>query len=238
GVTLAIFVFLMTRWSAWVWTHVSLLPRLQFPWRGLVVVNVLAAALAAALPAVVPSPVRAGVVVTACALLALQSVRYTQPRGLNHRFFAPPTAASLAGVFFAPDVADEWLPQGAVVLRGGDRPTKPADVLAWNLSAAPVTGPAARCECRTGGARGRPCRIRPFPVEQGHLRWLVRTRAPCAVVLGHYFFPVGWTATLADTPIVLGRDGQGLMRVALPARARGVLDARFSMTPMRRRGLT
>ena len=57
------------------------------------------------------------------------------------------------------------------------------------------------------------------------------------MVFPHFAFSVGWTATLDGVPIEIGQTSLGLMRFELPAGSDGVLEARFSMTPMRAAGL-
>lgn len=90
--------------------------------------------------------------------------------GLLH----PPTARGLVAEFVAPDVADEWLPRGAAHFRRDARPL------------------AATCS----GV----CRVGELERAAGFLRAQVLTLGPSEVVLPHYFFPVGWHATLDGRP--------------------------------------
>ena len=76
-----------------------------------------------------------------------------------------------------------------------------------------------------------------FERRQGHLRAQVRAERSATVVLPHYAFQGGWTAHVAGAPVEIGSSPRGLMRVALPAGSEGVLELRYSMTPMRKVGL-
>jgi hypothetical protein len=55
------------------------------------------------------------------------------------------------------------------------------------------------------------------------------------VTLPHYYFSVGWRATLDNEPIALAPGRDGLIAVTVPHG--GLLDVRFTMTPMRRLGV-
>jgi len=132
------------------------------------------------------------------------------PTPLLRDYLHPATARELATEFVAPDVADEWLPRGAARLRPPNVPTWPT------------------CSGR--------CRVDGYERATGVLRADVVAEQPSDVVLPHYFFPVGWSATFDRAPIAIGRTDGGLMRVAVPKG--GTLELRFGTTPARRVGTT
>jgi hypothetical protein len=122
----------------------------------------------------------------------------------------PATAGDIAKKYFAPDAMDEWLPADAVVLKDDDVPRRP------------------RCKPW--------CTVKSFVREPGHLRFDLAAGGETRVILPHYFFPVGWHATLDGAPIPLAStDDEGLMLLNLPGG--GQLDLTFTMTPMRRLGV-
>jgi hypothetical protein len=121
----------------------------------------------------------------------------------------PAAASDIAKGYFAPDAMDEWLPSGAKVLKGKDVPRGP-QCTPW-------------------------CNVESFDREPGHLRVQLATEGETRIILPHYFFPVGWRATLDGAPVPLESTDEGLMRLDLPGG--GVLDLTFTMTPMRRLGV-
>jgi len=201
---------LMTRWSAPLWDRIDLLQRLQFPWRIVSLVTVLAAAAAGCMVPWRREPVRA--VVVALSLLAMWgfALRPTSYE-LDPRTTVPADVEQLMRLDFRPDIRDEWLPKGA-------SPNLPAE-----FRAGPMAGPG--------------CEVDRFERTQGRLRCRVRTGGPSHVVLPHYFFPVGWQARLDGQQVALSAERHGLMRIELPDRAAGELEVTFSHTPMRRLGL-
>ena len=54
-------------------------------------------------------------------------------------------------------------------------------------------------------------------------------------MLPHFWFPVGWTATLDGAPVSLERTPLGLMRLSLATP--GLLEVRFGATPGRWLGI-
>jgi hypothetical protein len=58
----------------------------------------------------------------------------------------------------------------------------------------------------------------------------------CVVTLPHYYFPVGWTASLAGREIPIGNQ-EGRMALRFPDGARGKVVLTFGHTPARRAGL-
>jgi len=209
-VGLILLTFLMTPASAAIWRSVRPLQRLQFPWRILSVLTVLLAMAAGAMLPWRFEKLRAAVVVLVIAAMCALSRRYTVYE-LDEQFTAPGSVEELAARNFQPDLCDEWLPRGA----------------AKEIAA----------EVRAGPAPGGDCRIEHFTRTQGRLSCLVQTTGASHIVLPHYWFPVGWRATLAGRPVPLARDERGLMRIDLPAQSRGRLKVTFWRTPMRTAGL-
>lgn len=209
-VALAIFSLLMTRGSTWLWMWLTPLQRLQFPWRILSLVSVLAAAAAGALPRWGSEKLRTAAVALIVLVLWGLSIQYTAYR-LDPSLRAPADVEQLAGLHFAPDLRNEWLPRGAVA------------EIPLQQRAQPRPAPG--------------CRVQEFVRQQGHLRCLVRVEGDSHVVLPHYFFPVGWQATLDGRPVKLASDDRGLMRVDLPRGTDATLVVAFSPTPARRLGL-
>jgi len=202
-------MWFMSPASAGVWQHIKLLEKIQFPWRLLTLVSVASAIACGLLPPVFSPRTRGQIAFVVVAAMCLASVRYTH---VDKRvpLNVPDDAASLAQVFYAPDLRNEWLPRGADA--GLNAPTSEL-----------ITGPS----CEAWG----------FKRTQGHLRCELRTTDETFVVLPHYFFRAGWQATLDGRPIAHSRDPQGRLRVDLSDGAAGVLDVRFSMTPMKRVGV-
>ncbi len=116
---------------------------------------------------------------------------------------------ALAREWVAPDVASEWLPRNARDLRGANVPTAPT----------------------CSGV----CHVDAFERDTAGLRVRVTVAGDAELVLPHYYFPVGWRATLDGDPVPIERTDQGLMRIAL-ARS-GTLDVRFGRTPARGLGV-
>jgi predicted aminopeptidase len=114
----------------------------------------------------------------------------------------------IADRFVAPDAAGEWLPVGATRFLPKALPREPM------------------CDG---------CVVTDYERTAGRLRMSVTTSAPSAsVVLPHYFFPVGWSATSAGQPTSIEPTEQRLMRVEV--RGDGIVDVRFGTTPARRAG--
>ncbi|MEE2664345.1 MAG: 6-pyruvoyl-tetrahydropterin synthase-related protein [Myxococcota bacterium] len=203
-------VFLMTEASAFVWAQLVPLQRLQFPWRLLALATVFAACLAGAMLPWPSERLRGAVLalVVGVALFTSQTYsRYTE----NSNAPKLPDVAAIEAFDFDPAGALEWMPLGAE-LRAVDL-----------FESIPRAAPGARVES--------------FERTQGRLRARVESVSSSSVVFPHFAFSVGWTATLGGAPIEIGQTSLGLMRFELPAGSNGVLEARFSMTPMRAAGL-
>ena len=207
---LATLVFLMMEPSTIVWAPLPMLQRLQFPWRLLALLTVFAACLAGAMLPWPSERLRAAALALLLGIALVGSERYTSYTA-NSSARALRDVAAVEAIDFAPDVATEWMPFGA---------ERRAVELAESL---PSAGP--------GGG------VDAFERHPGRLRARVWSSSASLVVFPHFAFPVGWTATLGGAPIEIGRTSLGLMRFELPAGSDGVLEARFSMTPMRAAGL-
>ena len=207
---LAVTGFLMTQASALLWAKLPLLALIQFPWRLLALVTVLAASLAGAM---LPWR-REGLRCVALACLvgaALLSSRDWSAYAPDPELRNPRDAAELESVDFSPDAMGEWMPRDA------------SKVPDQRLATLPTASSGASVE--------------GFERSQGHLRAHVKAERSGSVVLPHYAFPVGWTATLAGAPVEIGTSPRGLMRFELPAGSDAELEVSFSMTPMRKAGI-
>ena len=209
-------LLVIAAWTTWLmhptsrvlWDAVPLLRFVQFPWRALLVLTTALAAITGCLVEGRQVVALAGIALCAWSVHGLQPLPV---RRWNH----PPTARAMTETFVAPDIADEWLPRGALGLRGEQVPTAPA------------------CD-------GSVCRIVSFERGTARLETRIMMIGVARVVLPHYYFPVGWTATFEGKPVVLEPTSEGLMRVTidhpLPV-AEGRLDVRFHITPARRLGV-
>ena len=121
------------------------------------------------------------------------------------------SAADLRTLNFGPDGVGEWLPKGALSFRDDK---VPRDV---------VCAPA--------------CRVLGIDRQQNRLRVRLTTGGTTLVMLPQYFFGVGWRVTLDGVPLDVAKTPQGLFLLTVPAVRNGVIDAQFSMTPMRRVGV-
>jgi len=205
-----LFTLLMTRFSAPLWDRLHLLQRLQFPWRIVSLVTVLAAAAAGCMLPWRRQRLRAAVI--AVLLVAMWAFAWkTTSYRLDPRTVVPANVEQLAQRDFIPDLRDEWFPRGA------SKDIPPAE------RAYPLPGPG--------------CRVDRLQRAQGRLSCRVRTTGQSHVVLPHYFFPAGWQAYLDGQPVEITSDPRGLMRIDLPAETAGQLEVSSSHTPMRRFGL-
>jgi len=203
-------VLLMSPGSALVWRYAPLLHRLQFPWRILSVLTVLTAALAGAVLPWRRAEYRTAAMAALVLAMFAFSWQYTAYR-LDRTVRLPQDAAALQVGFFAPDLCHEWLPRGAQI----------------DISMQDAASPVA----------GEGCEVRDFQRRQGRLSCRVRARADSFVILPHYYFPVGFRATLSGRTLAIQPDNRGLMKIDLPAESEGVLEVTFSQTPMRTWGL-
>lgn len=203
-------LFLITPQSVWLWDHLPLLERLQFPWRLLSIATLTLAALAAAFLSMFYQPLSrwAAWFVLSTILIFPIASRPHYPTVPSREFR---TASAIADQFFAPDLADEWLPVSAkriVANRSQLHPVPGSDVTVSN-----------------------------YQLAQGLLTCDVETTNDSAVLLPHYYFPVGWVASLNNKPIELVAGRRGLMEARLPAKAKGQIRVQWTMTPARQLGL-
>jgi len=214
----ALMLFLMTSASLPVWEHLPMLPRIQFPGRALAV---LTPAMGLAIGAVGgdprPSWRHAVPAALTLALVAVSLANAPLPPAhafAAHAFTAVADAREIATIgYFRADVADEWLPRGAT------------DERRWLPRAPSIWGAGCALDGFVLGQGRLTVRVRPGP--QG-----------CIVTMPHFFFPVGWRATLdgTDGPVTLDRTPNGLMQVRVAPGRGGLLAVTFGMTPMRRLG--
>ena len=201
-------IWLMTSTSRWVWEHVGLLGRLQFPWRLFSVSTTTLVLAASAWPAWRWPRVRASAAAMLVLGLLLCATNYLSlPKQVPISLSTD--AEQLANVFYAPDRAHEWVPNGAALVlgRGNQQPSAFGDGT-----------------------------VDSFRRGQGHLSCQARAAGPTSIVLPHYYFPVGWDATLSGAQVPLVPNRQGLMKIDLQPGTSGLLEVRFHMTPWRRRG--
>lgn len=205
-----VFAWLMTRESTFVWRLAPTLQRMQFPWRILTVVTVAMALLAGATLPWRSEKTRAAVTLLLVLAMWALSIDYTDCE-LDREHRVLQTVDELAETFFAPDLRNEWVPRGATI----DIPEADRTM--------PVAGPG--------------CRVSDYRRQARRLSCQVAADEATTLVLPHYFFPVGWQATLDGRPIPLSASPLGLMRFELPAHAHGQLEVVFTQTPMHRLGL-
>ena len=205
----ALSVFLMTRFSAAIWERVGMLQRLQFPWRCLSILSVYLGALCTA--AIVWLP-RGKILAAVGVIVALWATARTYSHTEDFvGAVIPRTAAEIANEYYAPDVADEWLPRGAARL------------------SKEIAREGVRCNAAA--------RIDNFTRRQGALSVDIACETPSEGIVPHFYFPVGWNAILGDKVLPIQPTEEGLMRIAIPENSAGTLTVCFSMTPMRRVGL-
>jgi hypothetical protein len=202
-------VFLMTPYSRFLWDQIGLLQRLQFPWRLLAIVTVALAGVSGPALFFTPRRFRVFSAVVIISATWVPSLQYTARRP-SMQFEVPKTAADIAQGFVAPDLRGEWLPRGASTIFDQGVPTQAS----WHEG-------VAAGDCRREYAR--------FSCD-------VETTAGGSITLPHYYFPVGWSASLAGEELTLSPDRNGLMTVRLPPGSRGALVVLFRMTPARRLG--
>jgi hypothetical protein len=207
-------LFLMTPASGLVWEHVPALQRIQFPPRALALLTPALACLAGAAGGVARTGWRPAALGVLALTMTAWSLGHANPRH-DHRFTHVVIARDIAEAeYFSPDITGELGPRGATI-SGFDRvPPEPV-----------VTGDD--------------CVVSDFRRAQGHLTFRVSPASVlCFVTLPQLFFPLGWQAALDGDAhrVSLGPAWKGLMQVAVRPGPGGVVDVRFTMTPMRRLG--
>jgi hypothetical protein len=206
---LIICIFLMSPASKFIWDAARPLQRLQFPWRLLSLTTIAVAGLCGAMLPTVDASVRWVIAAPLLVLLAFFSLFYTQP-GRPRPFAVVDSGAQLAEGYFAPDLMGEWMPRGAQPNFPGGLPVRPV---------------------ANGGVI-----VNDFRRGMGRLTCQVEAKQAARLTLPHYYFPVGWQATINGQRVPLAANADGLMQVELPAGVGGRLNVRFSMTPARRLG--
>jgi len=197
-------VWLLHPSSRVLWEAVPLLRMAQFPWRALFVLTPVLAIVGGCLVEGRRTLAAIGLVLYAASTYAYG------PAPVRHWWPHPADARAIASGFVAPDAANEWLPKGAMLMKG---PT-----------------------LRTAPTCAGICRVEDFERTTARLQARITTAGRAEVVLPHYYFPVGWTATLDGVEVPLERTAEGLMRVVVEKSGR--LDVRFGTTPARRLGVT
>jgi len=203
-------LWLITPWSEPAWRLLPLLERIQFPWRlfSLVYFGI---AVVAGCGVATMRRTSAQVLVTLVIGLTAGALAWGRPAPKIVEIHEPQSAEEIADEFFAPDIANEWMPRGAKVLK---------------LSVAqrhPLNGPGVTTSDYQFGLAGIRCNV--------------TTPKPAQVVLPHYYFPHGWIATLDSKPVALRPNSAGLMRIDLPTTSSGVLEIRWTTTPSKWIGL-
>ena len=200
---------LMTSSSQFVWQGSEMLGRLQFPWRLFSITTTALVCVGAAWPAWPWPQVRVGAAFVMALALVVAGFGYLRvPPGVT--VWQPKKPTDLETVYYAPDAANEWVPSGAAVIlaTGREQPNK--------VGQGDITN---------------------FRRDQCYLTAEVNAPGPMGILLPHYYFPVGWRATLNGEPVELSANHtKGLMQIRLPAGGSGLLEVRFHMTPWRKRG--
>jgi hypothetical protein len=213
-VVAALMVFLMLPASSVVWEHAPALHRIQFPPRALALITPALACLAGAAGGVARTgwrPVLLGFLALA---MTAWSLAHANPRH-DYPFTRVVTGPDIAAAeYFSPDIVGEWTPRGATITGFDQVPPEPV-------------------------VMGDDCVASDLQRAQGRLTFRVSPASVhCFVTLPQLFFPLGWQATLDGDPrrVNLGPESKGLMQVAVRPGPGGVVDVRFTMTPMRRLG--
>jgi hypothetical protein len=134
---MAVSAFMMGSASRPVWDVLPFLHRIQFPWRLMVVVNVVAAALSGCTPAFARTLAALAIGMSVWTSLGSNPLPWSYP--------IVETRADILIFFARPDAVDEWLPRDARAFKEGEGPWQP------------------RCdppECRVRGFERAPGRLR------------------------------------------------------------------------------
>lgn len=199
-------LFLMTPQSSRIWETAPLLERIQFPWRLLTLVSIGMAALCGAIiPANQKAPLRLALALGICSLLVMTTRSHTAPKGMKIPVLE--SAAEIREHYFAPDLADEWLPKDASRIPGNP------------VNLRPVTGASVS--------------LTQYTLQQGHIRCDLEATDSSWIVIPHYRYPIGFEATLNDQPVSVGQNPQGLMRIEIPDGFRGELRIVWHTTAAR-----
>lgn len=229
-------VFLMSCVSETIWSVCPLLYRLQFPWRLLCIIAIAASVMIPVGLSCLSRP-QAAALAFSCGIAAAVFNFGCGLKYEGHLVNAGTVPLSwsqsgrdIAGKYFAPDVAGEWVPRGAAIC---------SRLIPTELDADAVTDDG------TAGYGFRASRARvwgPGDVafrQRGHIffEYDCDFRGECIVELPHLFFPVGCHAELAGVPIAIGQGELGLIRFHVREPRQGKLRLQFDMTPARRVGI-
>jgi hypothetical protein len=208
--------FLLLRISEPLWQLIPLLPKIQFPWRVLTLLTMGLSGLGAiwVLGAGRLRFIAVGL------FLALLVWSYPNKSLKVESFPLPARPADLAEMNYAPDRENEWVPRGA----------RTFPVL---LPQVPAYPPDPYRDLATSATD---CKADGFERSQSRLVVVIDAPPGCIVTLPHYYFPVGWTASLAGKDIAI-ENQEGRMALRFPDGARGNVILLFGHTPARRAGL-
>jgi len=209
-------LFLMTPSSLWLWDHLPLLNRIQFPWRILTLVSITLAGLTGTGLAYIGSTsVRRFASVIMLVTLALPLLTSQSPKLFPDKY--PETASAIVERYFAPDIANEWLPRGA----------EPFD--ANEVESAPLVVEG-----------GDDCSVSEFVLGQNVMTFSITANGPSVVRLPHYGFPLGWQAEarngqgeLQSSNVTLDADSDGLMLVRIDEPLDGTVTVRWHTTTLK-----
>lgn len=209
-------LFLMTPASLWLWDHLPLLNRIQFPWRILTLVSVTLAGLTGTGLAYFASvPVRRFASAIMLVALALPLLTSRSPKLFPDKY--PKTASVIVDRYFAPDIANEWLPRGAM----------PFDANEVELTPLVVEG-------------GDNCSVSEFILGQNMMTFSINASGPSVVRLPHYWFPLGWQAEFPSRQgeqqtlsVKLDADSDGLMLIRFPEPVDGTVTVRWHTTQLK-----
>ena len=203
-------LFLMSPQSAGFWRALPLLGRIQFPWRLLSLVSIAMAGLSGMSISSIGNRGLRGIGLSLlCGWLLWPAMIQPRPRATRNQ--EPRFASEIANQFFAPDLADEWLPRDAKSLR-------------INLQQRRVIA-------------NPPAEISDYQLRQGVLECTLNTQQSSSLLLPHYYFPVGFSATLNGQSHPLRRAANGLMRVEVPAGFSGQLRVEWHTTRAKQLGI-
>jgi hypothetical protein len=209
-------MFLMTPSSLPLWDHLPLLNRIQFPWRILSLVSIaLAGLIGTGLAYIGSTPLRRFISAIMLASLALPLLMSRSPKLFPDKY--PDDAAAIVDRYFAPDIANEWLPRGATAF----------DANAGERTPVVVEGDGS-------------CSVSEFVLGQNVMTFEITASGPATVRLPHYGFPLGWQLeainrqgepqTLAGA---LDADSDGLMLVRLDQPLDGTVSVRWHTTQLK-----
>ena len=81
-----------------------------------------------------------------------------------------------------------------------------------------------------------PVEVSNYRIQQTSLECTLKVREKSSVILPHYYFPVGFSASLNGKAIPLMRNSNGLMKVEVPAGYSGNLRVEWHTTQSKQLG--